>query len=61
MRLRPSAYTSALSSYPFDQLRVTVYAGVPVGSAAALHAPRLAAVMRAKSSAANRFIMRLYA
>jgi hypothetical protein len=32
-----------------------------VGSAAALHAPRLAAVMRAKSSAANRFIMRLYA
>jgi hypothetical protein len=45
---------------PFDQLRVTVYAGVPVGSAAVLHAPRLVAATRVKSSTANRFIVRLY-
>jgi hypothetical protein len=31
-----------------------------VVAAAALHAPRLAAVMNAKSSAAIRFIVRLY-
>jgi hypothetical protein len=45
---------------PFDQVRVTVYAGVPVGSAAVLHAPRLAAATSVSRSRVNRFIVRLY-